>query len=271
MALSKRFSLSSSFPNTGLVWQLTKRDVETRYRNSVLGAFWLLGQPFLQLLIYAFVFQVVLRTKWGISTNSGNNIPFGLILFVGIVLHSLIADCLVRGPHLIISNESYVKRVIFPLEILPLVNVLSASVGVLFGLIILVLPTLYFLGKIPLTTLLVPIPLFSLMLFTAGVGWFLGSLGVFFRDLGQFTSSLAQILLFTAPICYPATMVPASFRWLLDINPLTIPVESIRSMIFFGQLGNFKSIVIYAGISWFVALAGYLFFVRTKAGFADAI
>ncbi|SDH36205.1 lipopolysaccharide transport system permease protein [Pseudomonas abietaniphila] len=231
----------------------------------------MIGQPLIQLLLYGFVFQVVLRSRWGIQTPSGQDVPFGLLLFGGILLHGLLADTLVRAPSLIISNTSYVKRVIFPLEILPLVNVASTVTGVFFGMIILVAGSAYYAGHLSASILLVPIPVASLVVFTVGVGWLLSAVGVFFRDLAQLTSSLATIMLFTAPICYPAEMVPVQFRWLLNINPLTIPVEAVRSLIFSSGSVNWSALVGYSLVAGFTAALGYFVFHRMRAGFADVL
>jgi len=257
--------------HSGLIVQLTRRDIEMRYKNSVLGTLWLIGQPLIQLMLYGFVFQIVLRSRWGVSLPNGREVPFGLMLFVGIMLHSLLADTLVRGPALIVSNTSYVKRVIFPLEILPLVNVASSFVGIAFGFVILVCATFYFSGHIPVGTLLIPIPLALLTLLTLGLGWLFSALGVFFRDLNQLSTSISTILLFTAPICYPAEMVPLQFRWLLSMNPLTIPVNCVRDLLFTNNFTGWRELGIYAIYSLVIATIGFVVFQRMRAGFADAI
>lgn len=257
--------------NRGLVVQLTARDISARYKNTVFGGLWVVGQPLLQLLLYGFVFQVVLKSRWGLTLPDGQEVPFGLVLFAGILLHGLIADTLVRAPSLIVANQSYVKRVIFPLEVLPLVNVISSLVTIGAGLAILIAGVLFYSGQISPAIVLIPIPLALLGLLTVGLGWLLAALGVFLRDLGQFTSNLATILLFTAPICYPAEMVPESFQWLLSINPLTIPVECVRQMLFDRQFVAWEALGAYAVLSLVTAVLGYLVFARMRKGFADAL
>ncbi|WP_275094575.1 ABC transporter permease [Pseudomonas parasichuanensis] len=250
---------------------MTRRDISMRYKNSVLGSLWIVGQPLLQLLLYGFVFQVVLRARWGIQTPDGRDVPFGLLLFCGILLHGLLADTLVRAPSLIVSNTSYVKRVIFPLEILPLVGAASTAVGVIFGIGILLVGVLYYSGAVPLQALLLPIPLVLLFILTVGLGWLLSAVGVFFRDLPQLTTSLATIMLFTAPICYPAEMVPQAFRWLLNINPLTIPVETVRTLIFSHDSIDWLALGSYAIVAAVTAAVGYVVFHRMRSGFADVL
>ncbi len=257
--------------NRSLIFQMTLRDISMRYKNSFFGALWMVGQPLLQLLLYGFVFQVVLKSRWGIQTPSGEDIPFGLLLFCGILLHGLLADTLVRAPSLIISNTSYVKRVIFPLEILPVVNVLSTGVGILFGLLILIAGVLYSTGAVSWGVLLLPIPIGGLLMFTVGAGWLLAAIGVYFRDLSQITTSLATIMLFTAPICYPAEMVPEKFRWLMNINPLTIPVETVRALVFAHDAVNWQAMGVYLAVGALMSVFGYFIFHRLRTGFADVL
>lgn len=257
--------------NRGLIFQMTCRDITMRYKNSFLGRLWMLGQPLLQLLLYGFVFQVVLRSRWGIQSSDGKDIPFSLILFCGILLHGLIADTLIRSPSLIVGNTSYVKRVIFPLEILPLVSAAGTAVGITFGIGILLAVTLYYSGTLPYQALLLPIPLILLFVLTVGVGWLLSAVGVFFRDLSQLTSSLSTIMLFTAPICYPAEMVPQQFRWLLNLNPLTVPVGAVRTLIFSHNEVCWASLGVYAVVACLTATLGFAVFCRMRSGFADVL
>ncbi|WP_297832272.1 ABC transporter permease [Pseudomonas sp.] len=271
MTLGLWAGLLSLVRNRGLIVQMTVRDIEMRYKNSVLGIVWVIGQPILQLLLYGFVFQIVLRSKWGLTLANGSEVPFGLVLYAGIMMHALIADTLVRSPSFILSNTSYVKRVIFPLEVLPLVNVLSGIVSVMASIVILIAVTAYASSHVHKTILLLPIPVVLLALFTMGCGWFLSAIGVFFRDLGQLTTTLASVMLFTAPICYPAEMVPLKYRWLLDINPLTIPVECVRSLVFIGHYDQWNRLGAYALVAIAVAAIGHITFHRMRAGFADAL
>ncbi|UEG63556.1 ABC transporter permease [Stutzerimonas chloritidismutans] len=250
---------------------MVSRDISMRYKNSVLGSVWIIGQPLLQLLLYSFVFQVVLRSRWGIQTPDGRDVPFGLLLFCGILLHGLLADTLVRTPSLIVSNTSYVKRVIFPLEILPVVTAAGTAVGVIFGIGLLLLGAFFYSVDLSWHVLLIPIPLIFLFVLTVGLGWLLSAVGVFVRDLPQLTSSLATIMLFTAPICYPVEMVPHEFRWLLRINPLTVPVETIRALIFSSSEMDWLMLGVYAIVAIAIAVFGYMVFNRMRAGFADAL
>jgi lipopolysaccharide transport system permease protein len=161
METSHRQQMSGWIQHRSLIWQLAKREIAQRYKNSVFGGFWVVAQPLIQLLLYAFVFQVVLRSRWGVTVpNTGKEVPFGLILFVGILLHALLAEILTRGPALIISNVSFVKRVIFPLEILPVVTMVTALVTVIFGFLILFVAFMFVHGSPTLVAFLIVIPIF---------------------------------------------------------------------------------------------------------------
>ncbi|HSD39906.1 MAG TPA: ABC transporter permease [Rhodocyclaceae bacterium] len=257
--------------NRSLLAQLTRRDITQRYKNSVLGAVWVVGQPLLQLMLYGFVFQVVLRSRWGLSAPNGEDVPFGLVLFVGILIHTILAETLVRGPALVLSNTTYVKRVIFPLEILPVVNVLSSLVSFAFGFLVLLAATFIFVGHVSSSVWLVFIPVGFLVLMSLGIGWFLAALGVYLRDLGQLMGVFSSVLLFTAPICFPASMVPAHLSWLLQINPLTIPVNAVRALLFGADPVSFESVFAYGFVSLVVMVVGYWFFNKMRIGFADVL
>ncbi|WP_341679170.1 ABC transporter permease [Niveibacterium sp. SC-1] len=257
--------------NRSLIVQLARRDITQRYKDSVLGVAWIIGQPLLQLMLYGFVFQVVLRSRWGLTAPNGEEVPFGLILFVGILIHTLLAETLVRGPALILSNTTYVKRVIFPLEILPVVNVLSSLVSFTFGFGVLLIATFIFVGHVSSLAWLAVVPVAFLAIMTLGIGWALSALGVYLRDLGQITGTLSSVLLFTAPICFPASMVPTHLSWLLQMNPLTIPVNAVRALVFGSSIVSAQEICIYGVVSMLIAMLGYFLFTKMRAGFADVL
>ena len=253
-----------------LIWQLILRDVSSRYKNSAFGALWLFVQPLLQLLIYSFVFGMVLQARWDINTPTGAAAPFGIVLFVGLLMNTLIADALVRGPSLVSSNPTFVKRVIFPLEALPLVSTATTLLNVLVGFVLLIAATLLLVGTLPLSAVLIVLPVLALTLTALGLAWLLSALGVYFPDLSQLAPHFSTILLFTAPICYPADMVPEHFRWLLTFNPLTVPVEVARQLLFEGT-ANWTRLAGYTlGALTMAGLGAWAFNVMRK-GFADVL
>jgi len=262
--------MRSIWQNRRLVGQLTRREITQRYKNSALGGVWVLGQPVIQLLLYSFVFGLVLQSRWGSAPNGGAQVPFGLMLFVGLLLHSVLADTLVRGPGLVSSQHSFVKRVVFPLEVLPLVNVLAGLLSLAVGFAVLVVASAVVLGHIPACAPLVVLPVASLAVMCAGFGWILSSTGLYLRDLSQITSHLATIFLFTAPVCYPREVVPQRFGWLLSLNPLTQPLEATRALLF-GTPVNWEGLGGYCVVAVLVAALGWRVFGRLREGFADVI
>jgi lipopolysaccharide transport system permease protein len=256
--------------NRELIAGLTKRDVAQRFRSSMLGPVWLVAQPLLLLALYSFVFQIVLRARWGIEGPGGSPVPFGLVLFVGLVLHAIIADTLVRAPATITANVSLVKRVIFPLEILPVVNVASSLVTALVSFGILAIAMVVFGGFLHPVSVLCVVPVLALAMLTMGVGWMLAALGVYVRDLNQIAPVVSTLLLFTAPIVYPMEMVPEEFRFLLAANPLTIPVEWCRQILFDGTFLYTPGIG-YIALSILVYVLGFGFFRVLRREFADVL
>lgn len=256
--------------NRSLLFQLTRRDIAQRYRSSALGFVWLLVQPLLQLALYSFVFQVVLRARWGIQSPAGSEVPFGLLLFIGLILHALLSETLVRAPGTITAHESYVKRVIFPIQILPVINVLAGLFSLGLALGVLLTATVAITGHLSPSAILIILPIAALTLFTTGLAWMLSALGVYIRDLNQLTPHVSTILLFTAPICYPIGMVPEQFHWLLRINPLTLPVEISRELLFENKV-DFSGFSTYLALSLAIFIVGRLLFERLRPGFADAL
>lgn len=256
--------------NRSLIVALTRRDIAQRFRSSLLGPLWLVAQPLLLLALYSFVFQVVLRARWNIEGPSGSTVPFGIILFVGLAIHAILSDTLVRAPATITANESFVKRVIFPVEILPVVNVASSLVTAALTFAVLAMAMIVFAGFLYPSSVLCIVPVLGLAMFTTGVGWVLASLGVYLRDLNQISPLISTLLMFTAPIVYPIEMVPANFRFLLIANPLTIPVEWCRQILFEGTFA-YPGGCAFLAVSTAVYVLGFGFFRVLRPGFADVL
>jgi len=261
----------SVWRNRSLIREMTKREVLGRYRGSVLGLGWSLFHPLVMLAIYTFVFSVVFRTRWPDMTGNSGTLDFALALFVGMILHSLFAECVNRAPNLIISNANYVKKVVFPLEILPWVAMGSALFHGVISLIVLLAILILIHGTAPLTVFLIPFVILPLLFVTLGVAWFLSALGVYLRDMGQVIGIITSIMLFLSPVFYPASAVPAAFRPLLYMNPLTFIIEQARDVVFIGKLPSWTGLLIYAIGSLFIAWAGFAWFQKTRKGFADVV
>lgn len=253
-----------------LIVGLVQRDIAMRFRQSTFDLLWLVLQPLALLLVYSFVFQVVLQVRWGAPATGGTAVPTGLVLFVGLTIHTLLAETLIRAPVAITSNVSYVKKVVFPLAVLPVVIILSSLVFMVAALLISAVASLILVGYLAPTTPLIVLPLLALTIMTLGIGWFVASIGVFFRDLNQIMPYVTTILLFTSPICFPKEMVPPQFLGMLSVNPLTIPVEMTRAMMF-GHPFNLSDLVAYTVVALLIFMIGYVVFQKLRPGFADVL
>jgi len=261
--------IRSFVSNRVLIYQLAKREVISRYRGSLMGLAWSFFNPLLMLAVYTFVFSVVFKARWGVETaNKGD---FAIILFVGILVHGVFAECVNRAPSLIIGNASYVKRVVFPLETLPWVAMGAALFHALVSLMVLLLAQLLIRGVLPLTVVYLPLVLLPLVLLTMGLAWLLSALGVFVRDIGQMTGILTTILLFLAPVFYPVTSPPEGLRRWIYLNPLTFIIEESRDVLIWAKAPDFIGLGKYTVFAAFVAWVGYACFQKMRRGFADVI
>lgn len=252
-----------------LIKQFTKREVIGRYRGSYLGILWSFLTPLLMLIVYTFVFSVIFKARWGVE--SGSKTEFALVLFCGLTTFNLFAEVVTRAPGLILNNVNYVKKVVFPLEILPVVTLGSALTHAGISLSILLLGLVVLLGVFQWTVVFLPLVLLPLVLFTIGIGWFLASFGVFFRDIGQIIGVAVQAFMFLSPIFYPVTAIPAEFRGIFYVNPISYVVEDMRRILVWGQLPDWQWLFIGTLISGAIAWLGYLWFQRTRGGFADVL
>lgn len=268
-SISPREMFASQWRNFSLAKTLIKREVVGRYRGSMLGLFWSFLNPVFMLVVYTFVFSVVFKARW--NAGSDSKTEFALVLFAGLLVFNLFAECVNRAPALILSNSNYVKKVVFPLEILPGVAMGAAFFHTLVSLIVWMVFYLVFFGLPNLTALLFPIVLLPLLFFTMGVSWFLASLGVYLRDAGQFIGIITTALLFLSPIFYPITALPEAYQPYLLLNPLTLVIEQARGVLIWGQQPDG---VLYGGYlvaSVLIAWLGFAWFQKTRKGFADVL
>lgn len=252
-----------------LLWQFSQRDVASRYRGSALGGLWAVFSPVLLLTIYTFVFSVVFEARWGGQQDSKTD--FALYLFIGMILHGFLAECLTRSTGVMLQHANYVKRVVFPLWVLPLVPVASAAFHALINTLVLVVAMWWLRGQLHWSGLLLPLAVMPVALTAIGMSWLLSGLGVFIRDLGQIMPMLTTILLFAAPVFYPVSALPPDYQQWMYLNPLTTPIELSRALLFDGQLPAASD---YLG-AYLAALAvlvlGAFVYKRLRKGFADAI
>jgi lipopolysaccharide transport system permease protein len=253
-----------------LILQMARRDVLGRYRGSLLGLAWSFLTPLLMLLVYTFLFGVVFKARWGSGTVD-SRLDFALILFVGLIVHGLFAECVNRAPGLILQHASFVKRVVFPLEILPWSVMLSALFHSAVSLTIwFVFAMASGIGISP-TAAYLPLVFVPLVLLTMGCTWFLASVGVYLRDTGHTVVILTTVLLFLSPIFFPSTAVPQQFRFLIRLNPLTFVVEQARAVLTFHSLPDFPWLAVVTLQNLLLAALGLWWFKKTRRGFGDVI
>jgi lipopolysaccharide transport system permease protein len=261
--------LSSFWRNRSLITALVKREVVGRYRGSIMGILWSFFQPVFMLTVYTFVFSVVFKARW--STSSDSKTEFALVLFSGLLVFNLFAECINRAPSLILSNVNYVKKVVFPLEVLPLAVFGSAFFHMLISLGVWLVFYVIFFGPPQSTALLLPIVLLPLIPLTIGLSWFLASLGVYLRDMTQIISIVTTTLMFLSPIFYPSSLLPLKYRPFLRLNPLTPAIEQARDVLMWGKVPDGFAFVLYFGTTLLIAWLGFVWFQKTRRGFADVI
>jgi lipopolysaccharide transport system permease protein len=266
---SPKEMVSSFWRNRSLIAALVQREVVGRYRGSFMGILWSFFNPVFMLIVYTFVFSVVFKARW--SGGSDSKTEFALILFAGLIVFNFFAECFNRSPTLILSNANYVKKVVFPLEILPWITVGSALFHMVISLTVWLLAYLILFGAPHVTVLLFPLIILPLLLMIMGLTWALASLGVYLRDVAQFIGILTTVLMFLSPIFYPASALPEKYQHLLMLNPLTPAIEYARDILFWGKLPDFTVLGIYLAGSALIAWLGFAWFQKTRKGFADVI
>ena len=263
-------SVYSSFAgNRSLILKMAKREIAGRYKGSMLGVFWSFINPIIMLAVYTFVFSFVFNARW--SVDSESKTEFALALFIGLMTHALFAECINRAPTLIVSNVNYVKKVVFPLDILPWVTMGASVFHFLISLIVWACMFLFVTHSFNWTAIFLPIIFLPLILFTVGLTWILSSLGVYLRDIGQVTGVMTTVMLFLAPVFYPISALPEQYHVYLYGNPLTLVIEQARGVLMWGVLPDFKALAIATVIAMVVAFFGYWWFDKTRRGFADVL
>lgn len=268
-SISPHVMLQNLWRSRNLISQMTKREVVGRYNGSMLGLAWSFLHPLLMLAVYTFVFGVVFKARWNNVEES--NFSFAIILFAGMIVHSLFAECVNKAPTLILANPNYVKKVVFPLEILPVVSLLAAFFHCLVSLCVLV--TTIFFSDLTLqwTILLAPVVLTPLAIATVGACWLLSSLGVYIRDVGQTIGIVTTVMMFLSPMFYPVAALPQAFRPLIMANPLAFIMEQLREVIVWGRQPDWTGLATYTAIATLFAWAAFVWFQKTRKGFADVL
>ncbi len=267
--LSPFMVLTSLSRHWNLVRQLTKREIASRYRGSILGVVWSLANPMMILMVYTFVFRFVFKASW--HPGGESSLEFVLTLFTGLIVCGVFNECINRAPTLMLNHASFVKKVVFPLEILPWVSLGAALFQMGVSLAVLLLFHLLTHISLNWTAALLPCVVVPLALYALGLSWFLASVGVFVRDVGPAITVVTNLLLFLAPVFYPLSSLPEAYQPLLYLNPLTFVVEQSRNVLIMGKMLPWSGVVVYFLCSLIVAWLGLAWFQRTRTGFADVL
>lgn len=257
--------------NRSLILQLVQRDVIGRYNGSVFGLAWSFFNPLLLLTVYAFVFTVAFKAQWAGAGQAQGKGYFAIMLFVGMVVHGFFAECLTRAPGVIVGNANYVKKVVFPLELLPVVAVGSALFHTLISVSVLLVGVLALRQSLPATALLMPLVLLPLVLLAQGVTWLLAALGVYLRDIAHSTTLLATVLSFVSPVFYPTSALPEPYSRWIYLNPLTWIMETARAVLVQGSAPHWGQWVFATSAAAGVCWLGYWSFQKSRPGFADVL
>jgi lipopolysaccharide transport system permease protein len=255
--------------NAPLTLTLTRRGIQQRYRGSVLGVLWAFLTPLFMLFVFTFVFGVIFQSRWSADVN--NTFEFAMVLFAGITTFALFSEIVGAAPGLVIGQPNLVKKVVFPLEILPLVSLGEAlfQAAIAYGILLIInalLGTGFHLAALALPLLIIPLCLTAL-----GLSWFLAALGVYMRDIGQILPTILTALMFMSAVFYPVSALPAWLQPALAFNPIISAVEMVRNALVFGTLPNLQTAVNATLVGLIIATLGYLFFKKTKSGFADVL
>jgi len=255
-----------------LLRTLVRRDLEARYKGSVLGNLWPLVNQLSQLLIYTYVFAIVLKVKLSLQGVPDNNFTFGLWLFAGLLPWIAFTGGLTQAAGSVISQPNLVKKVVFPLALLPLVPVLSAFIESSFGLIALIFFVALTTHTLHFTLALLPLVWLTQLLLTAGLGYLTAGLTVFLRDIPQTLGVVLNIWFYMTPIIYPASAIPETFRgWVFWLNPIAAISEVYRDIILVGEVKHWSEWGVASAISAVTFYFGFTVYKRLRPAFADVL
>jgi lipopolysaccharide transport system permease protein len=265
-----RIFLSHLWQHRDIIYQFTKREIEGRYKGSFIGIFWSIVNPLVLLCTYTYVFGLIFRARWP-GVRAGTVGEFATVLFCGITTFNIFSECVTRAAGLVVGVPNFVKKLVFPLEVLPLSLMGSALFHSLISLTILLVINFIVNGTIHWTVLLLPLVALPLVFLTLGLTWFLAGLGVFIRDISYTIALVVQVLFFVTPIFYSIDVVPAPFQGMIRLNPLTEIVENFRRVILWGKPASWPDLGIWLISTGTLMMLGYAWFMKTKRGFADVI
>ena len=252
-----------------LILSLSKREILSRYRGSLFGILWSFFNPIFMLTIYTFVFSVVFKAKWG--TGSESRAEFAMVLFAALIVFTFFSECINRAPSIIIGNVNYVKKVVFPIEILPYTVLISGLFHMGISVLVWICAYTFLIGIPHYTIIFLPLIIIPLIMLTIGLVWFISALGVYLRDISQITGILTSTLLFMSPIFYPISILPETYQKFLFFNPLTLAIEQTRNVMYWGTYPDWVNLGLYYLGTALIAWLGFTWFQKTRKGFADVL
>lgn len=253
-----------------LVLQLARREIHGRYKGTALGLLWSLGTPLVLLATYTFVFGIVFRARWPGQAPDALG-EFGLILFCGLVAFGIFSELVGRSPSLVLGVPNYVKKVVFPLEVLPVSALLAALFHASIGFGVIVAAEVVTGRGIHPSWLLLPLVVVPVACLALGVAWALAAVGVFVRDLQPTVALVLQVMFFVTPIFYPLAAIPERMRPIIALNPLATLVEHVRLVVVFGHVPPLGPLVTSWVVSLVIMQLGFAVFMRSKKAFADVM
>jgi lipopolysaccharide transport system permease protein len=251
-----------------LILSLTRRELAARYKGSMLGIVWAIVTPIVMIAIFTFIFAGIFGTRFG---PGGSAWDYALYLFCGLLPWTAFQESVQISSTTVVSHSNLVKRVVFPLEALPVAQALSSLVTQLFGTVALLIATLILHRGLHLTILWLPVLLLPQLIATIGASWLLASLGVYLRDIVQGVALVLTAWMYLTPIIYPETIIPERYRRLVGLNPFTPLVRNYRRILLEGSMPDWSGLAYFSGFAVLLFLFGYWWFAKTRRGFADVI
>jgi lipopolysaccharide transport system permease protein len=255
--------------HAGLIRQFASREVHSRYRQSWLGAAWAVITPLLMLAVYTFVFRHIFGLRWGDS--GGTDLGFAVRLYAGLAVFNFFAECAGRAPRLVLDQPHLVKKVKFPLEVLPWASAAAAGVHLAIALVLLLVLGAWDSGRIPATALALPLVWLPMLPLVVGLGWWLAALGTYVRDIGQLISLVLSLLMFMSPIFFPIEAVPKALQPWLAVNPLAPIITQTRQVLLEGAWPAWGALALNLLVCLAIAAAGAAFFRAVRPGFPDVV
>jgi len=251
-----------------LVLSLARRELLLRYKGSALGVIWAVLTPVVMIVIFTFIFAGIFGARFGVRSSPWE---YAIYLFCGLLPWNMFQETLILSATTIVSHANLVKRVVFPLETLPIAQALAALANQMFGTLALLVATIIIRQELHLTVLWLPLLLIPQLVATLGAAWLIASLGVFLRDIAQGISLFLMAWMYLTPIIYPESIVPERYRFYININPFTPLIRSYRRILIEGAAPDWSGLAYFTAVAILCFLFGYWWFAKTRKNFADVI